>query len=228
MHSHPAVDKKISILIPAFNASPYLLDLINEIKKTVPTYKILVVNDGSTDNTERLVHQSVAHIISHGMNRGKGAALLTGFSALKNSRWIICLDADGQHSPSDLHAFIDMIETDQYDLIIGFRQRAKTNMPLHRRISNSLTSLLLKLRLAVDVKDAQCGFRAIRVAAIPNYPWTDLRYMFETEFLIQSALNKKKIGWIPVKTIYNNSNSHIKPLADTAKFVTLYFQSFNQ
>lgn len=225
-HTHLPVDKKIAVLIPAFNASSTLLDLISGIKKQLPYNKILIINDGSSDNTEKMVHDSRAHIISHSKNKGKGAALLTGLTALKNSEWVICMDADLQHDPEDLVQFHDLINSDKYDVIVGFRKRSKSAMPFSRRCSNRLTSTLLGLRLQREIKDAQCGFRAIRLSAIPDYKWTESGYMFETEFLMRSVFEKKRLGWVPVKTIYNGSKSHIRPLADTVKFVILYFKSF--
>lgn len=226
-HSHPPVDKKISVLIPAYNSSHTLLALTDQIKKQLPYCKILVVNDGSTDDTERIVHNSRAHIISHSSNKGKGAALRTGFRALKNSEWVICMDADLQHDASDLEQFKNAVFSDNFDLIIGFRNRLKSDMPLSRRISNWLTSRLLGLRLGCEIKDAQCGFRAVRLSSVEDADWIESGYMFETEFLIRAALNKRKIGWVPVKTIYNDSKSYIRPWVDTYKFVNLYFKSFN-
>ena len=225
-HSHPPVDKKISVLIPAYNASSTLLDVIDGVKKQLPYHKILIINDGSSDQTEQLVHDSRAHIISHSKNKGKGAAILTGLTALKNSEWVICMDADLQHDPEDLIRFKDSILSDQFDVIVGYRKRSETSMPFSRQFSNRITSELLGFRLQCEIKDAQCGFRAIRLSAVPDYEWTESGYMFETEFLLRSVFEKKRIGWVPVKTIYNGSKSHIRPLADTIKFVILYFKSF--
>lgn len=226
-HSHPPVDRKISFLIPCYNSSSTLLELISRIKKNFPYNKILIVNDGSTDNTESVAHSSRAHIISHSSNKGKGAAILTGLNALKNSQWVICLDADLQHSPDDLKYFSELIENGNYDLIIGYRKRDFSTMPFPRILSNSITSFLLSLRLSQEIKDAQSGFRAIRIASVLKDDFVEKRYMFETEYILKSAIRKQKIGWVPIQTIYNDSRSYIRPWVDTFKFVTLWFQSFN-
>ncbi len=225
-HSHPPVDKRISILIPCYNSGHTLLELISKIKKELPYNKILIVNDGSTDQTESIAHSSRAHIISTSSNKGKGSAILTGLNALKNSEWIICMDADLQHEPSDLKKFVEAIDSEQFDLIIGYRKRGGTEMPFSRIMSNSITSFLLSLRLGIKIRDAQCGFRAIRISTSIKDDFTEKRYMFETEYLIKSALKKQKIGWVPVQTIYNDSKSYIRPWVDTFKFVTLWIKSF--
>ena len=136
------------------------------------------------------------------------------------------MDADLQHDPSDLKKFVEAIDSEQFDLIIGYRKRSGTEMPFSRILSNSITSFLLSLRLGIKIRDAQCGFRAIRISSAIQDEFTEKRYMFETEYLIKSALKKQKIGWVPVKTIYNDSKSYIRPWVDTFKFVTLWFKSF--
>jgi glycosyltransferase involved in cell wall biosynthesis len=225
-HSHPPVDKRISICIPCYNSGHTILELISGIKKVMPYNKILIVNDGSTDQTESIAHSSRAHIISTSQNKGKGSAILTGMNALKNSEWMICMDADLQHDPEDLKSFVDAIDSEQFDLIVGYRKRTGTDMPFARMLSNSITSFLLSVRLGIKIKDAQCGFRAIKISSSIKHDFKEKRYMFETEYLIRSALGKQKIGWVPVKTIYNESKSYIRPWVDTFKFVTLWFKSF--
>lgn len=225
MSHHPPLNKKVSFLIPAYQAEPYLFELIGKIKSLYPNHKIVVVNDGSTDQTEKVGKASQATVISHFKNKGKGQALLTGIRALKNSEWIICLDADLQHSPDDIPHFLTAIESDQYDLLIGQRNFSDPTMPIHRKLSNSITSCLLSARTFAKLTDGQCGFRAIRVTSFPDIDFYETGYMFETEYLIRMALSEKKIGFVPIQTVYNSSPSHIRPLGDTLKFVTLWLRS---
>lgn len=217
---------KISVLIPAYQSAESLPVLLPQIKTKFPFETILVVDDGSTDHTSDLTELAGCRSLRLAQNQGKGAAIRQGLDLLPGSDWVICMDSDLQHDPDELHNFISAIQTGHYDLIIGHRHLHHTSMPLTRQISNFLTSKLIGFRLGHQVPDSQCGYRAIRMDSDISKICKETGYMFETEYLIRSSLAKRRITWIPVKTIYNSSKSYLRPWVNTQKFITLWFRSF--
>ena len=129
---------KVAVLIPALNASETIVPLIRGIVRFVPRGHIIVVDDGSTDDTGKLAQDAGAMVIRHAENRGKGAALQTGFRHIIKSQYqgVIVLDADGQHDPAEIAKFLHAHGERQADLIIG--ARTFREMPFARRIANTL------------------------------------------------------------------------------------------
>lgn len=217
---------KISVLIPAFQSEIYLKILLPQIQSQFNFHDILVVDDGSTDQTCLTAELAGVRSFRQPENLGKGAAIKKGIALLSDADWVICMDSDLQHDPAELPDFISAIQSDAFDLIIGHRHLHHTSMPVSRQISNFLTSKLIGFRLGFQVKDSQCGYRAIRVKDEISASCKENGYMFETEYLIRTALSQRKVTWIPVKTIYNSSKSYLRPLVNTQKFITLWFRSF--
>jgi len=217
---------KISVLIPAYQSADSLPVLLPQIKTEFLFEDILVVDDGSTDRTSEIAELANCRFFRTEKNQGKGAAIRKGLDLLSGSDWVICMDSDLQHDPKELHSFLSAIQTNEYDLIIGHRHLHHTSMPITRQISNFLTSKLIRFRLGHKVPDSQCGYRAIRMNGDVSKNCKETGYMFETEYLIKSSLSKRRITWIPVKTIYNSSKSYLRPWVNTQKFITLWFRSF--
>lgn len=189
---------------------------------------IIVVDDGSTDKTRSLVEQSGATIIVHENNRGKGAALRSGFStALKyGCDAVITLDADLQHDPTYIVKFTELLKKkDDFGIIIGSRWRSGTRMPLDRRLSNRITSFLLSIRTGQKIPDSQSGYRLITREVLEKIITNEDRFMAETELLIKAASAGFKFGTVHIPTIYDDEGSHINKLNDTIKFISLYFRS---
>ncbi len=219
----------IFALIPAFNAERTIARVIHGCISFVPRENIIVVDDGSTDETRSLVEQSGATIIVHDKNRGKGAALRSGFSAaLKyNCDAVVTLDADLQHDPTYIVKFLDVSKKHvDWSIIIGSRWRHGTKMPLDRRLSNRLTSLLISIRTRQKIPDSQSGYRFIKRAVLEKVVTKENGFMAESELLIKAASHGFTVGSMYIPTIYAEEGSHINKFRDTLKFISLYIRSY--
>lgn len=217
----------IYVLIPAYNADQTIGPLINEIAKTVPPSQILVVDDGSTDETGRKVLQLGARLLRHEKNRGKGSALMTGFRSLlarDDCEAVITLDADLQHHPDDLPGFIAHRKVTRANLILGSRVGKRTGMPPSRRMSNTLTSFLVSSRIGTHIPDSQCGYRLIGREVLESVKLDSSGYEAETELIVKSARKGFTFDFVPVRTIYAGERSHMTPWETTRRFIHVLMQ----
>lgn len=216
-------DSDYSIIIPVYNGASYLADLIKRIPVEFHQH-LLFIDDGSEDNTVNVLNGLNLQVICHPKNKGKGSALQTGMKRLKQSKAAFCItmDVDLQHSPALLPDFVKSF--DPMTITLGYRQHRK-QMPLHRRISNFLTSLLVSVRTHKIIKDSQCGYRLIPNAMF-HVPYREAGFQFESELLIKGCLSGFRVKHIPIPTIYNEEDSAINPLRDTLMFTTVWLRSF--
>jgi len=208
--------KKCAI-IPAYNEEKTIRQIVQKTSNYVD--EVIMVDDGSTDNTLEEIVNLNANIIKHEKNKGKGVALKTGFKyALgKNYDVILTLDADGQHLPEEIPLLLQKIE--EYDIIIGKRKRDR-KMPLIRKIANSLSSAILSYLTKQKITDSQSGFRAIKNSVIKDIKLETKNYDIETEFLLRAAEKGYKIGEVEISTIYG-SKSKINPFLQLYRFFSL-------
>ena len=157
-------------------------------------------------------------MLRHARNRGKGAALRTGFTALldEGADAVLTIDADGQHDPAVAPALLDALR--DADIVIGTRRRDGTPMPLHRRVSNALSSRAISRCAGCALPDTQSGYRAIRGEVLRRIHPRGDRYEYETDFLILAARAGFEIAGVPIPTIYG-APSHFRPLHDAARVV---------
>ena len=201
---------KIITIIPAYNEEK----TVDKVVEGVKNYSdVVVVDDGSTDQTSTLATNAGAQIVNHPKNMGKGAALKTGLKyAIKNNYdKIILLDGDGQHDPQHIPQLLDGING--VDVIIGSRFLGVNpqNMPLQRRFSNGITTRLIRFVTGYHITDSQCGFRAISKRAAPffvNIPYND--YVYESEVLCKASKNKLEVDEIPIECVYGDEKSYVR------------------
>ncbi|MFH1803186.1 MAG: glycosyltransferase family 2 protein [archaeon] len=210
---------KIAALICAYNEEKHIRKVVNQTLKYLN--QVIVVNDGSKDNTLKEIKKTKAKVITYKTNQGKGAALKKGFSyATKNKfSYLIVLDADGQHDPKEIPKFIKTIEKEQPDLVIGCRKKRHSDMPYIRRATNFLTSLIIRAKGKQYIKDSQSGYRAIKLSFLKKIKLKRKRYDLESEMLLKMMEKEAKITCIPIKTIYKDETSTINPIKDAARFV---------
>ncbi|MCP4581734.1 MAG: glycosyltransferase family 2 protein [candidate division Zixibacteria bacterium] len=188
---------------------------------------ILVVDDGSTDGTADIAWRLGVDVISHSINRGKGAALKAGFRHAIEHGYdaVITLDSDGQHDPKYIPEFLAAHERFQADLIIGSRMRDKADMPFDRRCSNYLTSRSLSLLLGRYIEDSQSGYRLISARLLKSISLKSDRFQLETEIIIKAAQAGFKIGSVPIKVIYGREfPSSIHRFIDTFRWVQMVLE----
>lgn len=213
------------IIIPAYNASGSIRELLQAIKTEHPGIDILVVDDGSTDDTLSVTQSVGTECLSFPENRGKGAALRAGFAhAIKASyEAVLTLDADLQHDPAEIGNLLTAYRG-QRSLVLGVR-RKEGAMPWQRRLSNSLVSCFSSALAGRWLRDAQCGFRLIPTELLSKIPLHGDRYELEPELVIKAARIGYPIAEARVKTIYNRNRSAIRPFFDTLRFLKMVFQS---
>jgi len=217
---------KTCVLIPTYNEAETIEKLIIRVKEE--DLDIVVVDDGSSDDTGRIAGRVGAVLIRHAENMGKGASLRTGFKhVLKNDYdAVIVMDGDGQHSPRDIRRFIDYARSTDADLIIGNRMGDTKSMPFIRQATNRWMSGFLSRLCGQCIPDTQCGFRLIKNRVLKSVNLTTSKYETESEILIRAGSEGFRIDSIPVRSIYNNEISSIHPIIDTYRFARFIVRIF--
>jgi glycosyltransferase involved in cell wall biosynthesis len=207
-------------VIPCFNTADRLEGVLSKILRFIPRRAVWVVDDGSADGTAKVASSAGVRILGHGRNRGKGAALRTGFRAClaAGAGAVLTIDGDGQHDAGRFPAFWSELARGA-DLVVGLRPFRVPEMPPDRIFSNWASSLIVSVASGVRVRDSQCGFRLYRRVALERaLPATD-RYEAETEMLIRALRSGFRVGWCPVANRYDGQPSHIRRLPDTVRFL---------
>jgi len=212
---------KVIAVIPARDAAATVGDVVRGILHALPSAGVIVVDDGSTDATGERAREAGAVVVRHEANRGKGAALESGFDEAlrRGAEAVVALDADGQHDTASAPGLLEALE--HADLVVGSRERDRTGMPWLRRATNDVTTWFVSLLARQRIPDSQSGYRAIRASVIRAVRPRSRRFEYESEFLIGAARAGFRIGEAPVPTLYNAPGSHIHPLRDTLRFIRL-------
>jgi glycosyltransferase involved in cell wall biosynthesis len=209
-------------VIPALNAAPTIGPVIAAARRHLP--RVLVVDDGSTDDTAERARAAGAEVIRHPGNLGKGAALTTAFGhVLAGGPFdaVITLDADGQHDPEDIPAFVDLYRRERPALIVGSRHGDFASMWGPRRAMNRFSSASLRLLTGVDLPDSQSGFRLYEAAFLRRLRLAGRRYEAEMEALMRAAEWRLPIASVPIhlRVVDGRATSHYRPLSDTFRIV---------
>jgi glycosyltransferase involved in cell wall biosynthesis len=205
-------------VIPAFQAAQTLGAVVEAVRTAVPSIRVVVVDDGSTDATRALARGVADRVVAFDRNRGKGAALRAGFEAAltDGATTMLTLDADGQHDAGCASSLLDALAG--ADIVVGVRRRLGTAMPWPRRMTNTLSSLAVGVCAGRPMADVQSGYRAVRARVLRAIAPAGDRYEYETDFLIQAARAGFTIAWVPVPTVYGGA-SHFRGVRDTARVV---------
>ena len=210
---------RFCIVIPAYREEKHIAAVVEEVRAYAPD--VVVVDDGSPDSTTQEAEKAGALVLSHVRNQGKGAALRTGIrhAADKGYDLVITMDADGQHAPSDIPAFLAAHARTHCPVLVGNRMGDTKTMPWVRRKTNLFMSGLLSRTMGQYVPDTQCGFRLYHRDVFPLLLREGAsRYDAESEVLLHLSLEGRKIGAVAIQTIYGAERSKIHPLADTIRF----------
>ncbi len=206
--SHSENTNKVCAVIPFYNEAKFINEIICDTLNYVD-YAI-AVNDGSDDGFSIDCPKENFEIISHERNLGKGNALKTGFErAIElGFDFTVTLDADFQHPPEFIPKFVEAVKTS--DVVVGNRMRSISSMPVLRKISNTLSSMLLTVKTGTAMKDAQNGFRIFRATRLNEILPTFSGFEAESEMLVKAAKAGLKISFIDVPTIYNDNESKMR------------------
>lgn len=208
-------------LIPAFREERHIAAVVRGV--LAQGLHPVVIDDASPDATSINAQAAGAIVLHHPLNRGKGAALRTGFRYAMEHGYsrVFTLDGDGQHDPTDVPAFCAAMREDPTAVLIGCRMSETSTMPLIRRLTNRFMSWLLSRMIGQRVPDTQCGFRSYPIASLPMILDGSARYEAESEVLIRLSRAGYRIVSVPVRTIYGDERSKINPFADTVRFFAM-------
>jgi len=216
------MNQKRLLAIPAFNEAVSIARVIESARPRIG--EILVVDDGSSDETAAVAMASGVTVVHHQTNRGKGGALKTAFAyAAENGfDWLFTIDGDGQHDPRDLDSFFPLLE--DYDLILGNRMQNTGDIPRLRLLANRASTRIVSALCGPTgrgITDSQTGFRAYRVDMLRTIVLTTHRYELESEILIKASRRGFRIGQCRIRTIYAGEGSHYRNLKDSLRFLAM-------
>ncbi|MGB8657234.1 MAG: glycosyltransferase family 2 protein [Candidatus Zixiibacteriota bacterium] len=218
--------KGFLVLIPAYNAASTILELIEKTSKFIDRDVMVVVDDGSGDQTSQIAQKAGVVVLKHDRNQGKGEALKTGFRYAVENNYdaVITMDADLQHDPRSLPDFMRKRGV-LPAILIGTRRMDLKTMPLSRWLSNKLTSTVLSILSGQSIRDSQSGYRLIPIEVIRSVKLESKKYDLESEILVKASRKGFRINQVAIDTIYAGGRSFIRPLTDTGRFLRLMWRS---
>jgi len=209
----PDKEHSISILagICAFNEARYLGTIVLQARQYVD--EVIVVDDGSSDNTAEVAALAGATVIVHSENRGKGAAIQSILAEAKrrNPGVLVLLDADAQHNPKEIPILAKPI-SEGFDLVIGSREAQKDRTPRYRRIGQKVIFRSSRLASKTNIVDSESGFRALSPKAIKKLDLKSKGFGIESEMIANAADKKLKITEVPISNIYTKDGSTLHPI----------------
>lgn len=190
------------MILPAHNESKRIEKVVQEVRQLVD--EVVVVDDGSLDDTSERARLAGATVVRHNVNLGKGAALRTGAEAalMKGAKIIVLMDADGQHPASEIPNLVRGIQENRYDMVFAYRSLNK-KMPGYRRLGNNVLNQTAKILFGLSLTDVWCGFRAFRGDIYNNIKWQKTNYSADVEMALRLAQHKLRYSQIPIPTIYH-------------------------
>lgn len=219
---------RICAVIPAFNNETTISRVVEKTRGEID--HVLVVDDGSTDETARLAQDAGAHVIRVSKNRGKGNALRMSFHYAVTNDFdaIITLDSDLQHDPSEIPKFIKHHATTKSKIVVGARLRGRGKMPRVRYANNIIGTYTFSWLIGQPVEDSQCGFRLYDREVMENIHILNDGFEAEADILLRAGKRGYKIGFVPIRTIYFSNHQHrsyYRPIKDTFRISIIFLMN---
>jgi glycosyltransferase involved in cell wall biosynthesis len=229
------IRSQTAAVIPAYQDEKHIGDIVRRVRQQLD--HVLVVDDGSTDQTAQRAHEAGAEVIVHSENRGKGEAIKTGLGHWlaaatpssggfdREGAWAILLDSDGQHLPEEIDRFLAAAASaTRPTFFLGNRMDNVAGMPFIRRVVNRYMSRQISRVCKQEIPDTQCGFRMLDHRLIPQLLGGGDRFDYDTEVLIIASRKGYRIESVPITTVYSDQVSKIRPLRDAIRFLKLMWR----
>jgi glycosyltransferase involved in cell wall biosynthesis len=218
---------KVGAVIPAYHEERHIGEVV--LRARAQLDHVLVVDDGSTDQTAAHARMAGAELIVHPENRGKGESIKSGLRYWfdRQVEFVVILDGDGQHRPEEIDRFLRLAASESPALLIGNRMNDVDRMPRLRRMVNRYMSKKISRVCGQKIPDSQCGFRMLHRELIPEILGGTARFDYETEMLFIATRKQFRIESVPISTVYSDEVSSIHPGRDTVRFFKLMWRYRN-
>lgn len=205
----------ITVLLPAYNEEQSIGGTISAIKNRYPDFEVLVVDDGSTDNTLKTAMAAGANVWPHPYNMGNGAAIKTGLRCA-SGQWVVMMDADGQHGPADIERLLEYRE--QFDMVVGARN-GSGQAGIHRLIANRIYNRLASYVTKFAIEDLTSGFRLVKKDTVGQFIYLlPNTFSYPTTLTMAYLRSGRSIKYIPIETKPRIGKSKIRILQDGTRF----------
>ncbi len=226
-NNEPEELPEVSILIPANNEAGGIAEVVGRVRQVMDNldylYEILVIDDGSTDDTAQNAHDAGARVIQHPYNIGNGAAIKTGIRNA-HGKWLVTLDGDGQHPPEEIPHLLEKLQI--FDMVVGARTQESATC-MHRNLANRIYNWFASYVCGHKIEDLTSGFRAVKahiaqefISLLPN------TFSYPTTITMATLRSGYSLKYIPITTCKRNgdSKSKIKLLRDGSRFFLIIFK----
>jgi len=217
----------ISVVIPAYNEEGGLAGVVLGLRQTMDScgrpYEIIVVDDGSTDTTRSIAEGLDVKLVSHGVNRGYGAALKTGIRAASGEHILIC-DGDGTYPPESIPSLLGVLEGK--DMVVAARTGPSVDIPLLRRFAKGILRRLAIYLAESPIPDLNSGLRIFRrKTAMRYFPILPRGFSFTTTITLAMLCNEGEVEYVPINYDKRTGKSKIRPIRDTLNFLMLIMRT---
>lgn len=216
----------IFIVIPTYNEVKTIGSIVRKLRDR--GFRVVVVDDGSKDNTIVEANRYDAELIVHSENEGKGRCIREGleYSLEEGCDAVITMDGDGQHDLREIDKFIEEYNKSGSDIVLGNRMRNPEKMPFIRRCTNVFMSFVISRILERRIDDSQCGYRLLSRRAIEKMSLRTAKYEIESEMLLEAKRHNLAISSVKINSIYRGEASQINPFFDTVRFIKFILNEF--
>lgn len=194
---------KIIAAIPAYNESKHIATIIRNTLRHVD--QVIVIDDGSTDGTDRIASAVGATVVRHVVNQGKGAAINHAFRIAREIQptAMVLLDADGQHNPDEIPSLLEPVLNGQVDMVVGSRFLRNNHIPKYRMLGQNILTLTTNIGSGIRISDTQSGFRSFSQKAINKMSFRESGFAVESEMQFKARQYDLKVSEVPIVTNYD-------------------------
>jgi glycosyltransferase involved in cell wall biosynthesis len=222
IHDATISGSALSVIVPAKNEALSLKTLLPGIRAVLPDAEIIVVNDGSSDDTVEVCEASGVRVVSHPYSKGNGAAIKTGVRAA-NRDWLLFMDADGQHRPEDMSVLLEKMG-DGYDMVVGARGM-RSQAGIHRGLANGLYNRLASWMVGQRVADLTSGFRVADAKKFRQFEYLlPNGFSYPTTITMSFFRAGHSIAYVPIHAPKRIGKSHVRVVKDGVRFLLIIFK----